>query len=200
MPVSRMVRVAAIAIAVPAGTRPIPPSSTPIPFVRGLTIVSVLHSPEGDRENVVSVGDITAAGVTYTWQFRERKLDGRRSEEQFERFVRAADMAAAPRLNAVFRRGTGREETPGYTALSLSRASYNRVRLERSIRYTVLQLDSTASPGLASLSFRVSFKGTLSLVSTEPELMPMLVNARRTNVAVLRLKGDFVYQAQKNDS
>lgn len=174
---------------------------TPIPFIRGLTIVSVLHTPEGDRENVMTVGDISPAGVTYTWQYRERKNGSRPTDERFERFVRASDMAAAPRLNPVFQRGAGREEAPGYTALSLSRASYNRLRVERSIPYTVVRIDSSpSSQAFGSLASRVPFKGTLSLVSAEPELMPMLVNARRTSVAALHLKADFVYQTQKDDS
>jgi len=172
-----------------------------IPFVRGLTIVSVLHSPEGDRENVMTVGDISAAGVTYTWQYRERKNESPPTEERFERFVRASDMAAAPRLNAVFQRGAGREEAPGYTALSLSRASYNRIRDERSIPYIIVRIDSSPSSRVfGSLASRVPFKGTLSLVSAEPELLPMLVNARRTSVAAMHLKADVVYQTQKDDS
>src|SRR5882672_9760109 len=109
----------AIALAVPRLTSAQSPSSQ-IPLVRGLTIVSALHFADGDRENAVRVGDISPAGVTYSWRFRERRANGDTVEESFARLVSPNDMASAPRLNPIFQRGMAREETPGYTAVSLS--------------------------------------------------------------------------------
>src|SRR5207237_3087869 len=89
-----------------------------VPLVRGLTLVSVYKVPEGERENTVEVEDVTPEGVVYSWKYRERRGDGAPvTEDAFARFVSAADLAAAPRLNSVFRRGGEREETPGYTAM-----------------------------------------------------------------------------------
>lgn len=46
---------------------PIAAQSVPqVPLVTGLTIVSALHYPEGDRENIVSVSETSSAGARYT--------------------------------------------------------------------------------------------------------------------------------------
>src|SRR5690349_628210 len=78
-------------------------SAPGVPLVRGLTLVSVFRVPEGDRENTVVVADVTPQGVTYSWRYRERRGANEPVEENaFERFVSAADLAEAPRLNTVF--------------------------------------------------------------------------------------------------
>jgi hypothetical protein len=59
--------------------------------------------------------------VQYRWDFKQRTTDRKSTEGRFSRFVRASDMAAAPRLNPVFQ--SGQDETPGYTVMALSRAA-----------------------------------------------------------------------------
>src|SRR5690242_15794072 len=53
------------------------PSPTGIPLVNGLRLTSALHFPDGDRENVVSVSEVSSEGVLYRWRLEQRGHDGR---------------------------------------------------------------------------------------------------------------------------
>src|SRR5262245_21732194 len=97
-----------------------------IPLKSGLTIVSALHFPDGDRENVVTVQGSAAEGVTYTWQGSQPGDNGARTEATFSRYVSAADLAGAKRLNTVFR-SNDQSDYPGYTAFSVSTGVYERL-------------------------------------------------------------------------
>ena len=66
--------------------------ATRIPLVQGLTMVSALRFPDGDRENVVVVREASPAGVSYRWQLRERRDGGKAQEAELSRFVRRADL------------------------------------------------------------------------------------------------------------
>ncbi len=175
---------------------PPPPSAPTIPVVRGLVMVSALHLEEGDRENTVMISEASPEGVTYTWRYQERTAAGEKVEDSFERFDSANDLAAAPRLNSMFRRGAGREEEPGYTAMVISRASYNGVRDKGVTPYTIQALPKAAT-GMAALGpspSLVTLKGTLSLVSPQPEMIPLLLNGNRIGLAALHLRGRFDFQ------
>jgi hypothetical protein len=75
-----------------------------IPLVPGLTVLSTLHSADGDRENVVEVMTVQASGMRYTWRLLEIRRAGDTIMESFGRHVRANDLACAPRIDPVFRR------------------------------------------------------------------------------------------------
>src|SRR5438094_482397 len=78
-------------------------SVSQVPLVSGLTIVSALHYPEGDRENIVIVSEASAAGVRYVWRYKQTGGKSQLPDKaDFTRFVRASDLAGAPRLDAVF--------------------------------------------------------------------------------------------------
>lgn len=179
-------------------------SFTRIPLTSGLTLVSVLHFPGGDRENVITVENVAAEGVTYAWHFRQSggSIDG--AEATFERFVREADLAAAPRLNTVFT-GARREDTPGYTAFSLSRAVYARLRNGEQVPFTVTAFGEDPLGGITGgmtgglLASRVTLKGTLAPSSGATEPMPVLLNGRRVSVPALRVRGRFAFQERKQE-
>ncbi|MGH7527284.1 MAG: OmpA family protein [Gemmatimonadales bacterium] len=176
------------------------PAGVSVPLVSGLILLSVHRFPDGDRENVVIVSDVSPDGVTYTWQFIQQEKSGDPFEESFERFVRATDFASAPRLNNLFTR-RGRSDAPGYTAFSISRATYARVRVEGQAPYTFVSAQGGPFGGALSGVFmtRVTLKGTLTLASAAPEPMPVLLNGRRVSVPVLRLKGRFAFQDRKEE-
>ena len=46
-------------------------SAPQVPLVTGLTIVSALHFPEGDRENIVRVTEASDSGVHYQWYYKQ---------------------------------------------------------------------------------------------------------------------------------
>src|SRR5258708_3766650 len=122
-------RFALIVCALVAATTLGAQSAPPIPLVTGLTIVSALHYPEGDRENVVFVTDASTAGARYTWKFDHHgNTAGSNLPDKggISRFVRASDLAGAPRLDPVFP-SDAPEESPGFTAFSISRAVYRRL-------------------------------------------------------------------------
>ena len=52
-------------------------SAVLVPVARGLTLVSALHFPDGDRENRVVLTNVTPEGVTYDWHFDQRNSDGK---------------------------------------------------------------------------------------------------------------------------
>lgn len=170
------------------------PPAVRIPVVRGLTLVSALHTEEGDRENTVMIGEVSPEGVTYTWKYREHNRNGETEEDQFERLDRANDLAGAPRLSSLFRRGGGRAEEPGYTSMTLSRASFNGVHETGRIPFTI-KAQPKGIGGLSNLiSNLVTLKGTLSMAAAAPETVSVLVNGERTSLPALHLRGRFDFQ------
>jgi outer membrane protein OmpA-like peptidoglycan-associated protein len=178
----------------PPTDAPLVPADT-VRLVHGLTLVSVYKVPEGERENTVVVNDVSAEGVEYGWSYRERREGSAEvTEDSFTRFVSAADLAGAPRLNGVFRRGGERDETPGYTAMSLSRAVYGRLRSEGATQFTTMGQSDSGSA--LDLTTPVPYKGTLSVASAELEPMAILLNGRRVSVPTLHVHGRFTYQTR----
>lgn len=193
--VARAITLGALAFGMGPGT-PVPV----VPLVAGLTLVSALHTPDGDRENVVIVQTVAPEGVRYRWDFKQKTSDGRTTEGHFARLVRANDMAGAPRLNPVFHSDV--DETPGYTVMVISRAAYNRVLSARAIPYTVKSVRSGPLGALGAIdpmvsalvSPEITFRGTLTLVAPEPEPMPVLLNGQRVKLPALHLRGRFAMQ------
>lgn len=173
-------------------------SSTDVPLVSGLRITSTLAFPDGDRDNVV-VLSVSAAGVVYSWHLRQEK-GGAAQEYDLRRFVRASDLAGAPRLNDVV--GTdGPEETPGYTFVSLSRATYRTLRAAGEAPFVITGMDAGLLGGtLGSVGGnRVTYKGRFSVVSPTPEPIPILLDGRRRTLPALHLKGAFAFQDARQD-
>src|SRR5687767_15645894 len=83
------------------------------PMEQGLIITSALRTESGDRENVVKIVQADAAGVSYSWQLRERDAKGVATQVNFYRFVRATDLANATRLHTIFRT-EDKTQYPGY--------------------------------------------------------------------------------------
>ena len=169
-----------------------------VPLVRGLTLVSAHRFPEGDRENRLTLTEVSPEGVMYEWTFIHRDESGKTAAGTVERFVRASDLASAPRANTVFTR-QGRSDAPGYTAFSISRASYARLREMGETPHTVVSIQGGPLGEALGGAFatRMTLKGTLSLASHAPETMPVLLNGRRVTVPVLHLEGRFAFQDQR---
>jgi outer membrane protein OmpA-like peptidoglycan-associated protein len=161
-----------------------------------------LHFPDGDRENRVVLTDVKPEGVTYEWHFDQRASDGKQAGQgEFSRFVSANDLAAAPRLNAVFF-GNGEQETPGYTAITISRATFRDVMANGNARYASTNLEdalgdvaSGAAGGL--LSSRLTYRGQLSLASPTIDSIPVLLQGQRTKLPSVHLHGAYSFQDQK---
>lgn len=172
-----------------------------IPLVTGLTIVSALHYPEGDRENIVRVSEASSEGAQYTWSYVQHgggDATHLPDRAEFRRFVRASDLAGAPRLDAVFP-SNAPEESPGFTAFSISRAAYRTLLAEKQMRYTITTIEGAGGLGKLGGLFasRMTMRGTLSLASPTPEPMSVLVNGTRVNIPALHLKGSFALQDEK---
>jgi outer membrane protein OmpA-like peptidoglycan-associated protein len=169
-----------------------------IPLVPGLTLMSSLHFPEGDRENVIEVATVDSSGARYTWRLVEIRENGDTLVEQFGRRVRANDLAGAPRLDPVFK-SSDPEERPGYTAFSLSSAVYTELRDRGTAAYSLTTIENAqgllgavaSSVGGIALQERARYKGTLHRVSPKPAPFPLLIDGRRVSVPALQLKGTF---------
>lgn len=176
-----------------------------IPLVTGLTIVSALHYPEGDRENIVSVTDASSAGARYTWRYDhhgETAGSSLSDKGEFQRFVRASDLAAAPRLDQTFM-SSGPQESPGFTAFSISRAVYQRLLTEKETPFSVTDIEGsglggTIGPMGGVFRSRITMHGTLSLASPKPEPMSVLVNGQRVSLPTLHYTGHFALQDRKS--
>jgi len=198
-----LIEFALAALAIVAPIQVLHAQSAPqIPLVTGLTIVSALHYPEGDRENIVNVAEASSAGALYAWTYEQHgggDVTHLPDRAKFRRFVRASDLAGAPRLDAVFPSGAP-EESPGFTAFSISRAAYQRLLSEKQMPYTITTVQGVGGLGKLGGIFasRMTMRGTLSLASPRPEPMSVLLDGARVNVPTLRLKGSFALQEQKD--
>ena len=168
------------------------PSPTGIPLVEGLRLTSALHFPDGDRENLVTIATISHDGVVYEWRDRERHRDGTRDERSFSRLVSLNDLAGAPRLNPVFE-ATERSEHPGFTAMSLSRASYVRASTSPQIPFTMVAIEGGPLGGhLTSIGATLlTYRGTLARVGSQLERLPVLLDGTRTELPALHVSGHF---------
>jgi outer membrane protein OmpA-like peptidoglycan-associated protein len=190
-------------VAIPAfNARAAAQSAPQVPLVTGLTIVSALHFPEGDRENIVIVKEASSAGVRYTWNYKQHdggKVSNLPDRAEFRRFVRASDLAGAPRLDAVFP-SNAPEESPGFTAFSISRAAYQRLLAEKQMPYTITTVEGGSGLGKLGNVFasRMTMRGTLALASPRPEPMSVLLSGVRVNVPTLHLKGSFALGDEKD--
>jgi outer membrane protein OmpA-like peptidoglycan-associated protein len=193
----------ALSLAGLATAAPTPPTLTHIPLKQGLTLVSVLHFPEGDRENVVTVQRASADAVTYSWHVSARSRSGEREDAEFSRTVRTADLASATRLNTVFRPGD-QMDYPGYTAFTISTAVYESLRTSGRAPFMLAALGESSGPlggvpGFGAFGGTSKFKGTLTRVGPPSERFPLIVNGRRVSVPALHARGTFAYQEQHRD-
>jgi outer membrane protein OmpA-like peptidoglycan-associated protein len=177
------------------------PSPTGIPLVKGLTLTSALQFPDGDRENVVTVSAISSDAVTYRWRFLQLRHDGTVERHSASRPVSQSDLASAPRLDEVFEEGD-QPPTPGYTAMSLSRAVFARVSSGSPVAFTVTNVETgSLFARLGTMtSARMNYHGTLTRVSSALEPMPVLLDGVRTQVPVLHLRGRFTLQEKTLDT
>jgi outer membrane protein OmpA-like peptidoglycan-associated protein len=181
-----------------SGAAASPPRTSAVPLVSGLRIVSTLVFPDGDRDNVV-VTNVSGEGVTYAWHLRQQQ-DGKARDFDLKRFVRANDLAGAPRLNDVV--GTdGPEETPGYTFISVSKSTYQKLKAAGEAPFTITGMDTGLFGGAfgALGATRVTYKGGFSVVSETAEALPVLLDGRRTTLPALHLRGKFAFQDVRQD-
>ncbi|HKS56591.1 MAG TPA: OmpA family protein [Steroidobacteraceae bacterium] len=163
-----------------------------IPLRNGLMLVSALQSPDGDRENVVTVQGTAQDGITYTWHGSQPGPGGKRTDAMFSRFVSAADLAGATRLNTVFRMND-QADYPGYTAFSFSTRVYQELRSTGTVAFTITALGEGLLPGLGT---NAKYKGTLSLVAPQSEPFPLIVNGVAATVPSLHIHGRFAFREQ----
>jgi outer membrane protein OmpA-like peptidoglycan-associated protein len=176
--------------------------ATEIPLVQGLTLVSATQLPSGDQENVVTVGDVSAQGVSYGWTFRQQ--NGPTLETgSFRRFVRIEDLTSAPRLNPVFF-SNDVDRFPGSTAFSISRAVLAKLKSGGPVSYSLAGIDGArAGTGWAGalgggfLRTRVYMRGTLERAAKPAAPMSLLVNGRRSSVHVVHAVGHFALRDAK---
>lgn len=178
-----------------ASAQPAPPT---VPLARALRLVQTLHEGDVDRESVVTLADVSTAGVRYEWSLLEVHAKSDTSRARFERVVRAADLDTAPRWHVVFAAGDTAEH-PGYTAFSISRTTFDQLRSTGAAPYSVLSVNAGAAAALGFGFGRpemVRWRGRLVRVGTSPEPFPLLVSGQRVRVPALHLKGDFTARSE----
>jgi outer membrane protein OmpA-like peptidoglycan-associated protein len=135
--------------------------------------------------------------VHYAWHERTISPKGDTTTGFRRRFVRANDLAGAPRFDDIF--GKDEQVRPGFTALSISSAVYRELRDTGTAPFSMIVtpleargMTASATPlsGLLAPP-RARYKGSLTRVSPRPETFPLLVNGSRSAVPALHLKGNF---------
>jgi outer membrane protein OmpA-like peptidoglycan-associated protein len=173
------------------------PAPASIPQVTGLVLGSVLHSPLGEREDVIEIRSADPTGVHYAWHERTIQSNGDTTDGSRKRFVSAGDLAGASRFDDVF--GPKEEVRPGFTALTLSSAVYRQLVAAGSAPFSLMVIPAesrrtahtgTALDALFSVG-RVRYKGTLTTLSPAPEPFPLLLDGVRAGLPALHLKGTF---------
>ena len=173
------------------------PAPPRIPLVTGLVLGSVLHSPLGEREDVLDIKSADSTGVHYNWHERTIEADGDTTDGFRQRFVSAGDLAGAPRFDDVF--GHDEQVRPGFTALTLSRAVYRQLADAGSAPFSLMSIPKEARRAATTGTMldalftagRIRYKGTLTKVSPGPETFPLLVDGVRTEMPAMHVKGSF---------
>ncbi|HEX5386627.1 MAG TPA: OmpA family protein [Gemmatimonadales bacterium] len=176
-----------------------------IPLVQGLVLGSVLHSPRAEREDVLEIASADTSGVHYAWHERTVTAEGDTTSGFRKRFVRANDLAGAPRFDDIF--GKDEVDRPGFTALSVSSAVYRQLREVGSTPFSMMVGPQSVSaadrtPAAFGAMFgqqRTRYKGTLKRVSANPEPFSLIVNGERAAVPALHLHGDFANGLKRSD-
>jgi outer membrane protein OmpA-like peptidoglycan-associated protein len=177
-----------------------------IPLVSGLLLGSVLHSPTGEREDLLEISSADTSGVHYAWHERTITTDGDTTTGFRKRFVGANDLAGAPRFDDVF--GSDEQVRPGFTALTLSSAVYRQLRDAGSAPFSLMVIPrearstARASGTLLDALFsanRVRYKGRLTRVSPAPERFPLLLDGTRAALPALHVKGSFANGLRRSE-
>jgi hypothetical protein len=169
-----------------------------VPLVQSLTLVQTLQERGADRESVVTLAEVSPAGVRYEWRFVEVGASGDTVRGMVERFVRRADLDTAPRWHMIYERGEPREH-PGYTAFTLSRAVYDQLTgAGTTTSFSMLGFAESAGSALgpAGRPAVVRWRGTLTRVGSGPEPFPLLIDGARVQVPALHLAGRFTARGE----
>jgi len=166
----------------------------------------VLHSPLGEREDVLEIKSADTSGVHYAWHERTVTTDGDTTDGFRKRFVSANDLAGAPRFDDIF--GRDEQVRPGFTALTLSAAVYRELHDAGSSTFSLMMIPrearatSRTSTALLDALFtasRMRYKGSLTRISPAPERFPLLVNGIRAALPALHVKGDFANGMRRSE-
>ncbi len=179
-------------------------ASPTIPRVPHLAIVHTLHLGDTlDRESVVTLVDVTPAGVTYGYSTIDVRPNGDTIRDSRQRFVSSADLDTATRLHGVYEQ-KGPLEQPGYTAFTIGSALYDRIRVSGRGAFSMMSLDESDAAGsfARAVGFGggqpafVRWRGELTRVSSKDEPFPLLFNGRRVMVPSLHVKADFASRGE----
>jgi outer membrane protein OmpA-like peptidoglycan-associated protein len=201
-----VVVLAALLMAPPDGASFAQDAAPRIPLVTGLVLGSVLHSPLGEREDVLEIKSADTSGVHYAWHERTVTTDGDTTDGFRKRFVSANDLAGAPRFDDIF--GRDEQVRPGFTALTLSAAVYRELHDAGSTPFSLMMIPrevratSRTSTALLDALFtasRMRYKGSLTRISPAPERFPLLVNGIRAALPALHVKGDFANGMRRSE-
>jgi outer membrane protein OmpA-like peptidoglycan-associated protein len=163
----------------------------------GLVITQTRHRPEGDRESLVTVGEVTAEGVTYHWQYLDTQKSGELVSGEHTELDTAADLATATGWYEG-PLGDGVSDHPGYTSYSLSTAVYEQLLSSGAAAFSIRSRDTPggfgpalAQAGLPMRYVPVRWRGELIRVSAGPEPFPLIIDGERVVMPAQHLRGQF---------
>lgn len=203
--IPRVETLAALLTAVAVGAAFAQDAAPRIPLVTGLVLGSVLHSPIGEREDLLEIRSADTSGVHYAWHERMITAEGDTAEGLRKRFVSAGDLAGAPRFDDIFARDE--QVRPGFTALTLSSAVYRQLQSAGTTPFSMMitpqgaRTNATTGTALDAVltEQRKRYKGSLTRVSSAPESFPLLVNGVRATLPALHIKGNVTSGTRRSE-
>ena len=172
-------------------------SASPIPLAAGVRLGQTLQFPDGDRESLVTVLDVTARGARYQWQFTEAWSAGDTIRKVQDISVTAGDLTESTR----WREAILSEAKSGYTVFSLSTAVFDQLEKSGSAAFAIIAVDNRDRPlaalGIGTRLRTVLWRGTLTRVEAAVTDFPIIVNGRRASVPALHLRGRFTASRQR---
>lgn len=157
-----------------------------IPLVKGLTIVSASHRPNGDYETVTVVSDVTADAVEFSDEMAT--ADGKSvnglTHFKAKRIVRKVDLKTAHRMNVVMQTGDP-NLFAGATYMQLSAEVLQELRGKGESAFIFGWSPGMGAYDLMSamlVSGRKYYRGQLKRVGIGSVNVAVLVNGRQTSL------------------
>jgi outer membrane protein OmpA-like peptidoglycan-associated protein len=155
-----------------------------VPFVVGLTTVRATSEPRGDYENLRVIDSIGPAGYLISVSGEVPADDGSGLREvNIRRRVRAEDQRRSHTMRTYLHTGDAEQFTgtvPGWSAEVLS-------ELRKTGRTRLAYLEIGVMMGMSVV--KNEFSGTVVRVDGGARTLPVLVNGKRVQLAVLHAKG-----------
>jgi OmpA family len=163
-----------------------------VPMVKGLTIVTAVHSPRGDYESLKQVFEVNDSGVRISYSGRTPGIDDPKERFTVTRRVRSVDLRQARRYKISFS-PLDEEIAPGTTAIGISARVLGELTTGGSVPFWVI--DEAWSGSLTDLADALTsgsdYKGTLVRLEPKPVGVSLILAGKPEILPAIHARGRF---------